>query len=117
MSHQYITHKSKEILFIDYSGCETKEEVFKILEESTGIIAQHAGGALVLVNFEGLSGSREIMQKVKEMSGKVDHKVAKRAVLGVTGLKKILLQGFNRVAKTKAVPFDTKDQALDFLIK
>ena len=42
---------------------------------------------------------------------------ALNAAIGVSGLKKILLQGYNLVVKDKIVPFNTMDEALNYLTR
>ena len=111
-----ITHQGKEIVYVDYSPCKTEEERFDVLQQTANHLIKHPGGALVLANFTGQFGRREFMNKAKELEAKYGHNVAKRAVIGVDGLKKVLLMGFNRFSQSKkSVPFDTRAEALEYL--
>lgn len=58
------------------------------------------------------------MKRTKEINENYGHKISKRAVLGITGIKKILLAGYNKVSGkgVKAIPFDTKEEALEYLV-
>lgn len=112
-------HKGKEVIYVDYQSCKSDFERLKQLEETAQFLSQHQGNALVLVDLRGQSGrSKEFMERAKELEPNYGHNVSKRAILGIDGLKKVLLMAFNRFSKnsTKTVPFDTKDKALDFLI-
>ena len=41
----------------------------------------------------------------------------KRAIVGITGPKAILLKGYNLFTKQKIEPFETREQGLAYLIK
>ncbi|MDW3195164.1 MAG: hypothetical protein R8G66_22510 [Cytophagales bacterium] len=73
------------------------------------------GRARVLVDVTGAPGSSEYMARVKEVGKKTGHKVNKRAIVGITGLKKILFQGFVRIVKGNNRSFDTLEEAMAFL--
>ncbi|MFY0690097.1 MAG: hypothetical protein JXQ90_23190 [Cyclobacteriaceae bacterium] len=46
------------------------------------------------------------------------HLMIKGAILGVTGIKKILLQGYNSFSGSKVlVPFDTIEEAVEYVTK
>ena len=116
MGHEIIKYKGKSILFADYSTCKNKEEIFALLESSVEVLSNSPEKLRVLINVERVSGTREFQKRAKELGEKTEDKVLKRAVLGITGLKKVLLMGFNNFTKKKAHPFDTKEEALEFLV-
>lgn len=58
----------------------------------------------------------DFMKEAKRLNKEVfDQKVDKGAIIGISGIKKILLNAFNALSKQKLIPFSTKDQAMDFL--
>ena len=116
MSISIINHQGRDIVFVDYQQCKSIEEAIETVAESEKFLLSYPGEALVLVDITGIIGSKEYMDRAKEMGKKVDHKVAKRAILGVTGLKMVLLQGYTRLTKSNTQPFSSRDEALDFLI-
>ena len=118
MGISYITHKGKKILYIDYSKCKTVAETLAILEEVKKEYLNTTGLLLTLNNFEGAYGSTEYMKKASEYGKSIFNKrTAKNAAIGVTGVKKILLNAYNLVVKDKILTFNTKEEALDFLVK
>jgi hypothetical protein len=118
MSISYIHHKGKKILYIDYSGCKTVEETLVVLEMVKSEYGRTTGDLLTLNNFEGAYGSSKYMNKANEYAKNIFNKrTAKNAAIGVSGIKKILLQSHNLIVKDKIFPFDSKEQALDFLVK
>ena len=114
--HQFITYKGKEILYADYSGCKSMDEMMTVLESSSQVLINHPDKLLILINYEGAYASMDYMKRAKRMSAETHHKVAKRAIIGMTEIQAILLKTFNRFAKDKAYAFKTKEQALEFLI-
>lgn len=116
MSITYIPHKGKQIMYIDYSQCKTVEQTLEVLEAVKREYEKTDGQILTLNNFEGAFGSSEYMKKANEYGKEIFNKrTAKNAALGVSGIKKILLHGYNAVVKDKIKPFNTKEEALDYL--
>lgn len=118
MGISYITHKGKKILFINYTKCKSVPETLAVLEEVKNEFYNSSGVWLTLNDFRGGYGSTEYMRKANQYAREIfNTRPAKNAAIGVTGLKKILLQGYNSIVKDKVVPFDTLEEALDYLAK
>lgn len=116
MPHSYINYKGKKILFIDYSKCKSIDEMLKQLGDIRRIYEQSAESFLALNDFTGANPSNEFIEEAKKYKDLFDRKTIKTAVLGITGLKKLLLNGYNVFVKKKQVPFDTKEAALEYLV-
>jgi len=116
MSISIIKHQNKEIVFADYTHCQTPEETIDVVNEAEKFLLSYPGEALVLVDVTGTSGSKEYMERAKEVSKRINHKVKKRAIVGVSGLKMILFKGYTRLIKGNTKPFSTREEALDFLV-
>lgn len=118
MSAELITHNGKKIVFGDYSKCNTKEKMIEKLYEVETLMQKQTGPVLYLADLTKTHGSIEFMTAAKEVAKRTfNHKVEKAALLGISGIKKVLLNGFNAVSSQKFEPFDTKEMALDFLTK
>lgn len=115
MSVKLIEHRGKEIILIDYSHCKLPEETLAVVNESEQFLLAYEGQARVLVDVTGAPGSSEYMTRVKEVGKNTGHKVDKRAIVGITGLKKILFQGFVRIVKGNNRSFDSREEAMEFL--
>jgi len=85
------------------------EEVCKEYEKSSSLF-------LAINDFTGTYGSNEFLNAASKHKELFDSKTIKTAVLGVTGIKKILLNGYNAFVKKKQVPFATKEDALEYLV-
>lgn len=117
MSLSFITHKGKRILLIDYTKCKNTEEMIKVLDEVRKEYEKPGGQYLTLNDFSGTYGSSEFMNAASKHKELFDSKTIKTAVLGITGIKKILLNGYNTFVKKKQIPFDSKAEALEYLVK
>jgi len=117
MPINWMEHKGKKILYIDYSN-QTKEDTIKMLDDVKEVFLKLDEKVLVLDNFEGCFASDEFMKKAKEYGKEYfAPKKKKAAALGINGIKKILLSAFNTFSSDKLVPFDTKEEALEYLVK
>jgi len=117
MPHSFIYHNNKKVLFVDYSNCQTTNEMIKLLNEVKELYENSSRPFLALNDFTNTFGSSEFMNAAKQHKELFDSKTIKTAVLGITGLKKILLNGYNMFVQKKQAPFDTKEEALAYLTK
>jgi hypothetical protein len=118
MSLSYVYYKGKKIMYVDYTQCKTVEEMLKVLDEVRQEYERTTEVFVAVADFRGNYGSKEFMQKASELAkDHLDKRTTKTAVLGVFGIKKILLNAYNAFVKNKLVPFDTKEEAFEYLIK
>ena len=69
-----------------------------------------------LRDFTGGYGSKEFMSKAKQLGKELfNQRTSKTAAIGVTAMKKVLINSYNMFVTNKLHVFDTKEQALDFL--
>lgn len=118
MSVELITHNGRKIVYGDFKECNTKEKMIEKLYVVEKLMQTQKGPVLYLADLTNTHGSREFMKAAKEVAKRTfNHKVEKAALLGIIGIKKVLLNGFNAVSKYKFEPFDSKELALEFLTK
>ncbi len=118
MSVHWIDYKGKKILYVDYRGQRSNEEHFQTLEEQAKILSSMETRCLILTNYEGTRATPEYMNRVKQLGQEVfDPKVERAAVLGITGLKEILLRAYIALTKQNVRPFDSEVEALEWLVK
>jgi hypothetical protein len=116
MSISYIFHKGKKIMFIDYTKCKTAQETIDLLEKVRQEYLKTNEKIIALNDFRDAYGSNEYMKRANQLAKELfDERTYKNAAIGVTGIKKILLNGYNVFVKHKIMPFNTKEEALDWL--
>ncbi|MEQ6165876.1 hypothetical protein AAOE16_01675 [Ekhidna sp. MALMAid0563] len=116
MPVSYITHKGRKILYVNFKDIKSKEAVLANLEEMKKFYLEATEKIYLLLDVRGTFTDPEVMDRLKNYGkNHFNGKSEKRAVLGVTGVKKILLKGYNLVTKTEVQPFDDEEQAKDYL--
>lgn len=118
MGLSFIQHKGKTILYVDYSTCKTVEETILLLERVRIEYINTVGKYLLLNNFTNAIASNDFMDLARKYGREVlDSRTERCAALGITGLKKVFLSTYNITVKNKMIAFDTRQEALDFLVK
>jgi hypothetical protein len=117
MTVKWIEYKGKRILYADFRG-QTGKEGLATIELGAKMAAASPTKVLMLSNYEGATATPEWFARAKQLGQEVfDLKVEKDAVVGVTGVKRVLLQSYNMVTKKGVVAFNTEAEALEWLVK
>ena len=113
-----ISHRGETIYFSDYSklrGPEFTDVVWEHYRQHARII--EAGGRQLrfLTDVTDTIADRETVQVLKETARRNAMHTHKSAVVGVTGMQKILLRAVNLFSSIDNRLFETREQALDWL--
>jgi len=111
-------YEGKKIIFLDYTGVSHHEEemFIKELDEVKNFILSQGDNLLILVDVRNSYGSPKIINKMKE-DGKIEKPfIKKQAVVGVSGMKEILLKGINLFTDINMKPFKTIEEAKNYLV-
>ena len=116
MPCDWITHKSIEILYADYRGLETPEQMIELLNEVIRMEEENAP-ARVLVDYTGVRRSPlAYFSKVVTAGHHRKKHVLKTALLGIRGVKTQLLNTYIRLSGDDRIQvFQTREEALDWL--
>ena len=113
---KWIEYKGVEILLNDYSNL-TGENFIETLNTLTEhFIAQEKKDILLLLDVRNSYSNKEIIEALNKSSKRIKPFVKKSAVIGVTGVKKILLNVINKVSSLGANPFTSEEEAKDWLV-
>ncbi len=116
MPVSYVTHKNRKILHVDFKDIKEKEKVLDNLEEMVKFYKSATEDIYLLLDVRGTFTDPEVMDKLKNYGKSVfKGKSKKRAVLGVSGIKSILLRAYSLFTNTDVAPFDDIEQAKDYL--
>ena len=81
---RYVTHKGRRILFVDYSGIRTVEELESAAREATSIVqAEPAHSVLALLDLTGVPFGLRIVRMLGEAAAANVDLVRGRAVVGL----------------------------------
>lgn len=116
-----IEHKGKKIHYIDYSGLRDEKSLIAIIELVDEFnkkqIEKKETDFLILSDLSNSYVYGDALQVMKESGKKIKPYTKKTALLGITGAKKVLLRTANAVLNLNMKPFNTKEEALDWLVK
>ena len=119
MAIKWIDHRGKKVLYIDYRDRKTQPEMLQLLEDQANWMKISPAGIFVLSNVPGTTISSEFMNKSRQFGKDVFmHKTKKSAVVGITGIKAVFMQGYQIfTGAQKSRSFQTEGEALDWLVQ
>ena len=117
MGAEWILHKGKKILYINYNGLNNQEQLDLIREATQLLLDSGSEENLTLSDIRGITISSEFVDLAKEMGQKSGQVTKKAAVIGIEGLKKFILYGVNKFSGNMRKPFSTIEEAKDWLVE
>lgn len=112
---QKLNHKGHEIIYIDYRGL-SEEEMLTLAESLREFLMSDPGYHLRLVNISDTPATRKFTTYIRQLGKDTKHVPVKGAVVGITGAKRVLLSGYNRLLGGAMRPFDDEETAKEFLV-
>jgi len=113
----WITHKGKEILYDDYRNLQGSKFPAMVNEILKLTLESGKKDILSLVDVRGSYATKETVEAFN-IAGKAAKPVSKKtAVLGITGVKKIFLNVVNKFSKIGAKPFNSIEEAKEWLVE
>src|SRR5574337_1153739 len=107
----FITYGGKEILFLDFSNISV-DELLKAVEEAKRVVAARpANSLLTLTDVTNARFNEEVNQKMKDFTAHNKPYVRAAAVVGITGLKKIIFDAVMLFSQRKLHSFETIEEA------
>lgn len=107
-------HKGQEIVILDF-GDSTEEEAIDLINQFADKVAQDKKEIKTLVRLGKIVLSNKFLAAAKQVAPKYEQYETRCAILGITGIKNILLKGYNAVRKKPLTPFNDEIAALDYL--
>jgi len=118
MSIETIEFKGKKILYLDHEKKGDKDLVDDLKAGDQAIKkAYQDGEVLLLANFSSSYMSEAAMNYIKsEESKRINLLVKKTAVIGIQGVKKILLKVYNAFMQKEVKVFEDFESAKEYLV-
>jgi hypothetical protein len=109
-------HKGRDILIVDLSECRTQDEGISVLERGEQVIKSQAPKSVfLLTDFGELRYDVNGVEAVKNYSNAITPYVRASAVLGVGGIKRVILRTVTRLTGGNIMPFDDINLAKEWL--
>ena len=113
----WIDYKGRRILYADYRGLKSEDLMLKNLEAEAAAYENCHTKILSLNDYRDTFVSKSFMGKVTELGKATKDKTLKAAVLGITGLKGILLNGYASITGQAVRAFDDEISAKEYLVR
>ncbi len=112
---QFMDHKGKQILYLNFAQAKAGEVLETISHAKAIIAAQPPNSVLVLTNVTNAGFNSEVSDAMKQFVTHNKPFVKASGVVGITGLKQIIYNAVVKFSGRNLVAFDTFDQARDWL--
>lgn len=115
---RYIPYKGRQILYIDYSNLKSSKEVCPVIAKLTEMVHSMSAKQLFLTDATDGSADKDTMAALKRVAQLCKERdvVEKECIVGIKGIKKVLLKAVNTFAKSNIVMFDTQEEAMEWLV-
>lgn len=111
----FIDHAGTEILLLDFSGVKSAEVLAMIDHAKTVISGRPPRSLRTLTDVTDMHFNNEVSQKMKEFTSHNKPYVMAAAVVGVTGLKRIIFNAVIAFSGRKLTTFDDRESAKRWL--
>jgi len=112
---RFIDHDGKQILLLDFSFCDVGQ-AFETMKEAKNIVKNQAENSLrVLTDVTDAKFDTKLTDAMKEFAAHNKPYVRASAVVGVTGLKKIIYDAILLFSKRHIATFNDADSAKAWL--
>ena len=113
---QFVEHKGKRILLIDFSHA-TAQQMQLLLEHVRVTVAQHARESLVtLADFNGAEIDHAVATKIKEVLTLDRPFVKKTAWISTEDIPHAFMDNFHTFSRREIATFKTREEAMDWLV-
>jgi dihydroxyacetone kinase DhaKLM complex PTS-EIIA-like component DhaM len=113
---KFIKYGGKDILCLDFVGCNTTEVVAVIEEAKRVIRTQPEGSLLTLTDVTDARFNQEVTERMKEFTANNKPYVKAAAIVGISGIKKIIFEAVMMFSKRKIHIFENMNDAKEWLI-
>ncbi len=114
---KWTKYKGKEILYEDYSNLTGKEIAKRVPIFSHLELQMEKKDMLLIIDLSNSFANDGAVKAFTEAGKQTEDLFSKTAVLGITGVKKILLNVVNKLTNVNAKPFSKIEDAKEYLIK
>jgi hypothetical protein len=111
----FINHNAKELLFLDFSNCKAGDVFLVIDGAKKAICTRPENSVLTLTNVTNMRFDDRVTAQMKELTVHNKPYVKAAAVVGVEGVKKIILNAVMLFSKRKFHTFDSMESAKNWL--
>lgn len=117
MPLHWFEHDGTRILVNDFRNM-SEEEAMDQLDEEIRILEEEPEKVRMLVDVTGAPIMTRFLAKARSLAPRIEVRLVKQAILGITGVKAFLLSGFNLFSPGVPLkPFESETSAKAYLLK
>ncbi len=114
---QFVEHKGKKILHLNFAGCKP-DETLEIIRQAKSVIAsQPTKSILTLTDVTDTAFNTEVADAMKEFAAHNKPYVIAGAVVGITGLKQIIFNAVLKFSGRHLAALNSVEEAKDWLTR
>ncbi|HUJ26034.1 MAG TPA: hypothetical protein VLW85_08455 [Myxococcales bacterium] len=115
---RFIEHQGRRILLFDFSDIWSMAEGVKVIDGAREYVAMlpKKGDLLTLVDVKESAFDDRVVDKLKELGAHNRPWVLAGAVVGMSGMQKIMFRLINSFNGRKLTAFNTREQAQEWLV-
>lgn len=114
---QIINYKNKQVVFLDYSKLKTQKDIIELIDKGSEYIKnQPKKSVLSLIDANNMHFNRTIKNYLQFNVRENSPYVKRTAVYGISGLLSIMFNGLLEFSKRDIKTFNSKEEALEYLI-
>ena len=119
----FIVHFGKQILLQDFSNVLDPDEALRTIATTRGFVSELAAKKgfvpelLVLTTVEGSAFDPRVVSAIKDLATHHTPYVRASAIIGLNPLTRVILRLVTMVSGRSVQPFETRQQALDWLVQ
>jgi hypothetical protein len=118
MKSEWMMHNGERFIYCDFTrfGIDVDGLRSEVEAADQLICLQTENSVLALADLRDTVASRKVVDLFKESAVRTKKHVRKQAVVGVTGIRRILAEAVARFSHQPMVLFDTVEEARDWLV-
>lgn len=114
---RFITHKGKQILFLDYQNA-TEAQALALIKDRRRIVAEQPKNSLLTVaDLTGADFTKKVVEEIKAATVLDRPYVRRAALVGVETAPKGLIDAVSTFSHRKWAQFQTIAEALDWVVE
>jgi hypothetical protein len=111
-----IVHKNKEVLIIDYSNCKESGMIELVTAARELVLRENKDVLLLSIFNDKTYATPKFVRHIEKELRAAEPLIVKNAVTGISAVQQWIVKGINIWYKHKLHPFNSVDDALDFLV-
>ena len=113
---RFVTHRGKQILFIDLTNCIAEEVIELLPEVQRTVTAQPPKSVLTLSDLTGAQFSRAAVTRMKEVAVFDRPYVQRAALVGAESLPQVFYEALRTFSQREFRRFNALEEAMDWLV-